>query len=212
VKIIENTRDEQGPALARQVADDLRTAIAADGRASLAVPGGTTPAPFLEALAQEALDWAKVSVTLTDERQVPPDHPRSNERLVRAHLMTGAAAAATFLPMDEARLAMPLTVCVVGMGGDMHTASLFPGTPGLAALLDPEGEAIVASVEPPGADEPRITLTLSALAGAAHLYVLIKGADKKTALDRAMKTDDGTEAPIRAVLDAASAPVVHYAE
>lgn len=214
MRIEEFAREEQGPALARRVAEDLRAALAAEGRAGLAVPGGTTPAPFLEALAREGLDWSRVRVTLTDERRVPVDHPRSNERLLRAHLLTGAAGAASFVPLDAARIggAMPLTVCVLGMGDDMHTASLFPGTPGLAALLDPEGEALVASVAPPGADEPRVTLTVRALAGAAHVYLLIKGTEKRAALERAMATDDPAEAPIRAVLDAGRDPVVFHAE
>ena len=85
--------------LADRVAEDLRAALLDKNRASLAVAGGTTPAPFLSDLATRELDWAKVRVTLTDERWVPPDHERSNARLLRTTLLNGRAAAAGFLPL-----------------------------------------------------------------------------------------------------------------
>ena len=88
-----------------------------------------------------------IDVLLTDERWVPEDSPRSNARLVRERLLTGAAAAARFLPFIgdtatpeeslpalEAALAphLPISVLLLGMGADMHTASLFPGADRLA--------------------------------------------------------------------------------
>lgn len=222
MKIETHDADRLGTALAKQVADNLRTAIQTDGWASIAVPGGTTPAPFLAALGAEDLDWRKVVVTLTDERCVPVDHERSNQALVSKYLLQGAARDARFVSLntendtiDTVAAALkdhvlPLTVCVLGMGDDMHTASLFPGTPGLADLLDPKHTDGVAAVNPPGADEARITLTAQALSSAAHTYLLIKGSGKREALDRAMTIE--ATAPIRAVLDAARAPVIYYAD
>jgi 6-phosphogluconolactonase len=52
--------------------------IARKGQAVLAVSGGTTPALFLRPLSQAKIDWARVTVTLVDERQVPEESPRSN--------------------------------------------------------------------------------------------------------------------------------------
>ena len=156
----------------------------------------------MSALSEAALDWDKVVVTLTDERQVPVENPRSNQALVSQSLLKNAASVATFVPLysesqpiAEANAAvqndvLPLDVCVLGMGDDLHTASLFPGTPGLADLLDPNGTDLVSAVTPPGADEPRVTLTAKALSSASHTYVLIKGKDKRAALDRALQTDD----------------------
>jgi 6-phosphogluconolactonase len=40
-----------------------------------------------------------VSVTLADERWLPPEHPDSNAGLVRATLLRGAASAARFVPL-----------------------------------------------------------------------------------------------------------------
>ena len=55
-------------ALAAAVADGLRAGLAGRGSASLAVSGGRSPIPFLEALSAEMLDWSRVVVTLVDER------------------------------------------------------------------------------------------------------------------------------------------------
>src|SRR5690606_40941738 len=59
--------------------------------ATLVVSGGRSPVPFFEALAQQALPWAQVLVSLADERWVPVNHAGSNEALVRRHLLRGAA-------------------------------------------------------------------------------------------------------------------------
>ena len=61
-------------ALAQAVAADLAAAIDSRGRATLAVFGGRSPVPFFQALAQTALDWQRVTITLVDERVVPPEH------------------------------------------------------------------------------------------------------------------------------------------
>lgn len=224
MKIETFSQADLGPALAAQVAADLRTAIETKDRASIAVPGGSTPGPFLSALASDTLDWTKVSVTLSDERCVPSDHERSNQRLVTEHLLKGPAEAAEFVPLysrfqelAEVETALsekilPLDVCVIGMGDDMHTASLFPGTRGLKSLLDLNAERLVDFVSPPGAEEPRVTLTAKALATASHTYLLIKGADKRTSLDRAMETDDREAAPIRTILESAQSPMIFYAD
>src|SRR3546814_12211050 len=73
--------------MARRIAMILGDAIAQRGVAAIALSGGRSPRPVLEALAGAALDWDKVIVTLVDERWVEPDHADSNERLVRAALL-----------------------------------------------------------------------------------------------------------------------------
>ncbi|MEY4696761.1 MAG: 6-phosphogluconolactonase, partial [Pseudomonadota bacterium] len=61
-------------AIAGQLADFLRR----EGRASLCVPGGTTPGPIFDTLSGVDIDWSAVSVFLNDERWVDESSPRSN--------------------------------------------------------------------------------------------------------------------------------------
>lgn len=208
--------------LADRIAGQLSQAVHRDGRASLCVPGGTTPGPVFDILSGVDLDWGRVAVFLNDERWVPGDSPRSNTRLLRERLLAGKAAAATLVPMYAATdtpeeslgaLAqgiaphLPITVLLLGMGADMHTASLFPGADLLAQALAADAPPVMA-LRAEAAGEPRITLTAPVLRGAMHIHILITGTDKRAALQRAAGLP-AEQAPVRAVLDHAT---VHWAE
>ncbi|WGW03158.1 6-phosphogluconolactonase [Tropicibacter oceani] len=215
-------RDMLAIDLANQIAGDLRSILGHEERAALAVPGGTSPGPVFDDLCAADLDWSRVDVMLTDERWVPEDHERSNTRLLRQRLLVDRAKRAGYLPLyapfdqpeealeDLARPIkgeMPLAVVLLGMGADMHTASLFPGADKLAEALAPNAPVLMA-MRAPGAPEPRITLTAPVLDGALRKHVLIFGAEKRAALEAA-KGKSALEAPINAVLSGAK---VHWAE
>jgi len=217
----------QAESLAAIIAGQLMTALADNGRATLAVPGGTTPGAFLRALSRANIDWSRVSVLLTDERFVPEISARSNTRLLREVLLQGPAAAARLVPLykDAARpedvlralsdgihAVLPLDVCVLGMGTDMHIASLFPGADRLDEGLDPDGSEVLLPMRAPGAPEPRLTLTAPVLRGARHLHLLIIGPQKLTALKSAEQPGPTTDAPVRLILTAPSELTVHYTE
>ena len=206
--------------LAELVADQLRAAHTSKGRATLAVPGGTTPGPFLSALSEADLAWADVSVLPTDERLVSERSPRSNARLIRETLLQNAAAVANLVPLHEpligsltARVeaALPIDVLVIGMGADMHTASLFPGAPELAAALAADAPVLM-EITPPGQPEARLTLTAPVLRRASVIHILITGPEKLAALETALADGPVTEAPVRAVLTAPCPVTVHYAD
>ena len=93
-----NTRI-QAETLAAIVAGQLTLALEANGHATLAVPGGGTPAAFLQVLSQANIEWKNISVMLTDERFVPENSERSNTRSLRTTLLQGPAAAATLVPL-----------------------------------------------------------------------------------------------------------------
>lgn len=207
-----SAREALAETLAQDVADELRRAIAAKGRATLAVSGGTTPKLFFARLSEIDLPWQRVTVTLVDERQVPETSERSNARLVRSSLLTNKAADAHFVPLygNEAAADLPpFDVAILGMGSDGHTASFFPGADRLAEALDSDTTKRLIAITAPGAGEPRLTFTLPVLEAAGRLKLHIEGADKKTVLDKALADGPQEEMPVRAVLRSAT-PVTLY--
>ncbi len=208
--------------LASILADELAEALHHEDRVCFAVPGGTSPGPVFDDLCAANIDWSRVDVVLTDERWVPEDHPRSNARLIKERLLVNRAAAARFLPLfapahePEEVLAeleamivpeLPLAVALLGMGTDMHTASLFPGDAGLQAALDPHAP-ILLPVRPETQAETRISFSARILNGAVSKHLLITGQEKRDALERARHLPS-IEAPVRAVLDGIA---VHWTE
>ena len=207
--------------LADVLASELKNCLLVHPFASFVVPGGTTPGPIFDSLCAADLEWDRVHVMLSDERWVPDDHPRSNAGLIRDRLLVDRAAAATFIPFHRtgetpesaapvlsADLAdeMPISLLLLGMGEDMHTASLFPGAAGLAAMLDDDAPLVVpVTVE---GQEPRISFSGPALNGAMSKHLVIFGAEKRAALERARGLNP-VDAPIRAVLDGMT---VHWAD
>ncbi|CDX60079.1 6-phosphogluconolactonase [Mesorhizobium plurifarium] len=214
-------RQDLATALAGEIADRLTSAIAKRGTALLAVSGGTTPAKLFAALSTTPIDWDKITVTLVDERFVPPSSPRSNAGLVAANLLQNKAAAARFVPLyheaasieDAAAadsealksLPWPLDVVILGMGGDGHTASFFPDAGNLEELLDPVSQRIVLPVHAASGGEPRLTLSMARIVAAGFIALHIEGEDKRAAFNGA--TGPGAKKPIRRVLEAAPRPI-----
>jgi len=207
--------------LANQIAGDLGAALLTRDRACLAVPGGTTPGPLYDDLCAADIDWDRVDVMLTDERWVPTSSERSNTKLLRERLLVNRASAARHLPLYaetqtpeeglpqlEEMIApeLPIAVLLLGMGADMHTASLFPGADRLQDALHPNAP-ILLPMRAPGAAEPRVTLSARVLDGALRKHIVITGAEKRAAFEAAQHLTP-QQAPVRAVLSGAD---VHWA-
>ncbi len=203
------------------LAGELRKCLNMHDVASFAVPGGTTPAPIFDLMSATELDWDRVHVLLTDERWVDEDNSHSNARLVKRHLLTDHAARAQFVPYYQPGLSatdgaakvaptldaeLPISVLLLGMGADMHTASLFPGGQGLAEAMA-NGAPNLCAVQPASQDMTRVTLSAAALKGAMSTHLVIFGTDKRDALEHA-QTLPPEEAPIAAVLGGGT---VHWA-
>lgn len=206
--------------LANVLASELRNALLSHDRVSLAVPGGTTPGPIFDSISAVDLHWDRVNVMLTDERWVPETSDRSNTKLLRERLLVGKAAAATYVPLygdaltPEEKLPelaaniapmLPINVMLLGMGADMHTASIFPEADQLNLALT--GKDVLVAMRAPGAPEPRITLSVGVLNGAMSRHIVIIGDEKRAALEKARHLTP-KEAPIAAVLNGAT---VHWA-
>ena len=208
--------------LANILAGELADFTRREGRASFCVPGGTTPGPIFDILSGVDLDWGKISVFLNDERWVPENNPRSNTALLRQRLIRGRAANATLIPLyadtalpedsldtlsEGIAPHLPISVLLLGMGSDMHTASLFPGADRLSDALANDAP-ILLPMRSDAAGEPRITLTARVLKDAMSCHILITGPEKRAALERAQHLTE-QEAPVKAVLGNAT---VHWAE
>lgn len=200
--------------LANALAGELAAILNTKDRVTLVVSGGRTPAPVFDFLCGASLEWERVNVMLTDERWVPESDARSNTRMLREHLLVGKAAAATLIPMyqdtDTPEQALPdlskaigpllpIDILVLGMGADMHTASLFPGADRLAEAFD-DHAPILLPMRTAAANEPRVTLTAPVLRDAMTTHIVFTGKDKNKALKAARKIGDPLQAPIQAFL------------
>jgi 6-phosphogluconolactonase len=184
------------------VAGRLREAVAAGGRATLAVSGGSTPAGFLAALADRPLPWDAVHVFQVDERVAPPGHADRNMTGLRAALLDRVpmppgnvhampveepdieAAAAAY--GEEIRSVTgpdgALDVVHLGLGDDGHTASWPPGDPVVDATAD-------VAVVGPFNGRLRMTLTPAAVNRAGWIVWLVAGAGKAPVLARLLAGD-----------------------
>ena len=217
-------REAASIAAAQALATRIEARLRDDATARLVVSGGSTPVDCFHALAATSLDWAKVSIYLSDERWVEPGSADSNERLAREQLLTGAAAAARLVPVYrtgksiESRCAeldaeiralpAPFAAALLGMGEDGHFASLFPDAADLGRGLDPNGDARCLAVDTAASPLRRVSLTLAALARSDAILVLIFGAAKRRVLEQAQ--DGEGDYPIAALLALETIPITVY--
>ncbi len=209
-------------ALVQHIEATLNEGLQAGRRVSAVLSGGSSPLPVYRELAQRALDWAHVDLTLSDERWVASDDASSNEGMVRRELLTDQASAATLVPLyhpgcatpREAlapvqarlrRMARPFDLCLLGMGTDGHTASLFPDAEDLAQALS--SQQLLAPAQVPRLAQARMTLTPHALLQSRQIVLLLLGQDKWDVFEQAMAATDIAAMPVRVVLHQADVPV-----
>ncbi len=188
------------------------------GSFHLALSGGSTPMPLYRRLmfdpAFRDLPWRSTHLWMVDERRVPHDDERSNFGQIRelfVHQSGIPREQIHPMPIEddgdvqyerELRGVLEwrerghdrLDFVVLGMGGDLHTASLFPGS----RALDAGDDRLVVlndghGVTPP----PRITMTYGLLNASRSLAVLVLGEGKRDAIERlATQELEPREAPI----------------
>jgi 6-phosphogluconolactonase len=201
---------------AAAVGELLATEAAHGG--TIVLTGGSTPGRAYEAAAAIEPDWSRASVWWGDERCVPPDDERSNyglalrtlfEHLLEApfiHRIRGelepAQAADEY---DRALRDVTLDLLLLGVGGDGHIASLFPGSPQLA-------ETSRRATSGPAGIEPfvdRVSMTLPTLLAARRIVVLVSGAGKAEAVDRGFRGEIDESVPA-SLLRRSNAPLEVY--
>ncbi len=206
-------------ACAVRLADTLSAALAEDGKAVFAGSGGSTPSPIYARLAEASLDWARLVVTLIDERYVPETSSESNAALLKRTLLTGPASAARFIPLYSPQVTVDraaalaahalaaeggrIDAVLLGMGEDGHICSMFPGNPALKSLLSPALRPTVFGVAA-GRDGmapslERLSINLPYLAGARRVVLALTGARKRDVFEREAAGDPNTQ-PIAALI------------
>ena len=196
-------------ALSVKLAELLGGALESRGKAALVVSGGTSPVALFHHLREEPLDWRNITIVASDERRVAPDHADRNEAMIRHELMQGAAAEAQLVSLiPPGEIPGRFDAVVLGMGGDGHTASLFPGSPDLERALS--SKSALEDVKVPQLGSERISMTPSALLNSGAVFFLFFGTEKRQVYEAALAGDDVHEYPVRVVLHQDTAPVAVF--
>ena len=221
---------EMADAVAGDVQFIIESAIDARGAAVIALPGGKTPIPIYQKLATAKLDWKRVTIVPTDERIVPLGDPLSNVTLIGKTFIPKGARVIPIVPQATADykaagrsadalmqdLHWPLDLCLLGVGADGHTASIFPGPDYDEALNGPRERralGVMPDPLPPEAPVARVTISRQGIVTARALMIAVTGAKKRKVLEDAIAQGAGSAYPIGRVLADAELPVdIHWAE
>jgi len=192
--------------------------IQAAGRVPhVVLTGGTIAADVHAAIAAAPGDvrWDEVEVWFGDERYVPRDDPDRNARQAREALLdhvpvdprrvhempasdgqyAGDVGAAALAYGAELIAAAPLEgpwfdVLMLGVGGDGHCASLFPGR---EEILDPA--PVLAVRKSPKPPPTRISLGMSTLRRAREVWFVVTGTEKAEVVAAAVRGANVLDVP-----------------
>ncbi|MGI8813521.1 MAG: 6-phosphogluconolactonase [Pyrinomonadaceae bacterium] len=175
----------------------LAESVASNDRFTVALSGGSTPKLLYDRIVSMEIDWTKAFFFFGDERFVPPSDAESNFRMASEHLLTPLKINESHVfrwetELGDARLAAEvyerrlleffggkptLDLCLLGIGPDGHTASLFPET---AALNETHHAAAANWVTKFGTF--RLTLTPTAINASSNILIVAAGREKANAL------------------------------
>lgn len=197
------SKEQLEKALATQIASDLSSAIQQNGSATLLLSGGSTPSGVYRLLSTFDIDWNQVTIGLVDERFVAADSPFSNYKLLNETIAANSAINVVIHPMVvdtdnyeenlkkcEAvyRIFTDPDVCLLGMGPDGHTASIFPNDLASEQAIFDE-KSLLSNTNAPSEPTQRITFNGPVLRRTKSLYLMITGAQKKDIFDHSAALD-----------------------
>ncbi|HEY3749434.1 MAG TPA: 6-phosphogluconolactonase [Pseudonocardiaceae bacterium] len=219
--IVHADADVLAAAAAARLVTRIVDAQAERGRASVVLTGGRTGTAVLAQLnaspARDAIDWQRIDLYWGDERFLPAGDPERNETQARDALLdhipvpaervhviepsdgrfgddpdAAAAAYAELLAAAGGTAAVPtFDVCLVGVGEEGHTLSVFPDSP---AVHETE-RTVVAVRDCPKPPPTRVSLTLAAIRHSAEVWLMTTGAAKADAVATALGGASEVELP-----------------
>jgi 6-phosphogluconolactonase len=184
-------------AAAEMVMQEANIAIGLRGVFNLVLSGGETPRRTYELLAEDRfkskIPWDRFQVFWGDERCVPLNDPRKNERMAREVLLNrvpippnqihpincegspehAALDYESFLRTYFEDHSPRFDLVLLGLGNDGHTASLFPGSKALR-----EDKRWVAESKSSQDHLDRVSLTTAIINRASMVIFLVSGKDK----------------------------------
>ncbi|HEX5119392.1 MAG TPA: 6-phosphogluconolactonase [Pseudonocardiaceae bacterium] len=218
--IIHADADVLAAAAAARLVTAVVDAQVARGRASVVLTGGRTGTAVLAQLnasaARDAIDWQRVDLYWGDERFLPAGDPERNETQARAALLDhvpvpasgvhaiepsdgrfgddpdAAAAAYAELLASGGDPVPAFDVCLLGVGEEGHTASVFPDSP----AVHEAGRTVVAVRDCPKPPPTRVSLTLPAIRRSAQVWLMTTGDAKADAIAAALGGASEVDIPV----------------
>tara|TARA_B000000532_G_scaffold220034_1_gene194216 strand:- start:89 stop:787 length:699 start_codon:yes stop_codon:yes gene_type:complete len=196
------------------IKDKLNEIMMNKNSANIILPGGSSIINFYKSFFNLKLNWDKIRISITDERWVDSNSKDSNEKKIIESLNENKIDTVNFFPLKGdhkiikhaivnnniyLKKILPISILVLGMGKDGHTASFFKRDSNLVKLLSTDNQNITDIAS--NIDYKRITYTKRALFSAENTYLYIKGYDKLNTLKEAVKVKNEKTYPISAFLN-----------
>ncbi len=165
--------------------------------ASIALSGGSTPAPIYRELSKiHGLDFSKIEIFQVDERYIDKNSEDSNYHLINDNLIKNLKTAPkafhyfdTDLKIEDAVAKYGqeikktanhgFDICILGIGEDGHTASIFPNTQAIEENI----KLAVHTQTDRFPIKDRLTITFPVILKSKKIIILLKGKNKENTLN-----------------------------